>query len=108
MHCVDLTRFIQSLLPGTREWRRLKVRRRTKLGMFFRSWLPGIFASASDYAPLRPLPERTADDVVADRKERLSDRKLANVMAILNEYAARFNDNPSPVRLAALNWPTAA
>ncbi len=88
------------MLPGTSEWRRLKVRRRIKLRMFFRSWLPGVFAP--DYVHLRPLPERTADDVERIVKRDFPAEEFAAVMAILNEYVARFNDNPSPVRIAAL------
>ncbi|MGD0893859.1 MAG: hypothetical protein ABR923_20240 [Terracidiphilus sp.] len=100
MRHVNLTRFFQSLLPGTREWRRLKVQRRIRLRLFLQSRLPGIFAP--DYVPSPPLPERTAGDVERIVKRDFRAEEFAPVMAILNEYAARFNDNPFPVRIAAL------
>jgi hypothetical protein len=93
---MNFTRF----LPGTREWRRLKLWRRTKRKLFFRRLFPGIFAP--DYIPSRLFPERTAADVERIVKRDFPPEDFALVMAILNEYVARFNDNPSPVRLAAL------
>jgi hypothetical protein len=74
--------------------------RRAKLTRFFQTWLPGIFAPKC--VPSRISPERTAEDVERIVKRDFPAEEFAPVMAILNEYVARFNDDPSPVRLAVL------
>ena len=96
MSRIDFTRFI----PGTREWRRLKLWRRAKRKLFFRTWLPGIFAP--DDVPSEFSPERTAADVDRIVKRDFTPQEFDLVMAILNEYAAPYNDSPFPVQLAAL------
>ena len=67
---------------------------------FLQSWFPGIFAS--NYSPSPLSPERTAEDVMRIVKREFPAEEFATVMTILNEYGARYNDNPSPTRLAAL------
>jgi hypothetical protein len=96
MSLANLMRFI----PGTREWRRLKERRRIRRRMFFRNWLPGIFAP--NYIPGEPSPERTAEDVERIVRRDFPAEEFADVMAILNEYVPRYNDKPFAVQLAAL------
>lgn len=93
---INFTRFI----PGTREWRRLKLWRRTKRKLFFRRLFPGIFAP--DYVPSELSPERTAADVERIVKRDFPPQEFDLVMAVLNKYAAPYNDSPFPVRLAAL------
>jgi hypothetical protein len=68
--------------------------------MFLRSWFPGIFAP--DYLPRQLSSERTAGDVERIVKREFPGEEFATVMATLNEYVPRNNDNPIPVRLAAL------
>lgn len=82
-------------------WTLLRLpKRRVNLERFFQSRFPGIFASS--YRPSQLSPERTAEDVVRIVKREFPAEEFATVMAILNEYVARYNDNPSPTRLAAL------
>jgi len=97
MRLVNLTQFI----PGTREWRRLKERRRIKQRMFFQNWFPGFFSQ--DDEPRQPVPDITADDVERIVRRDFPAEDFTPVMAILNEYGTQKWQRASPrVQLAVL------